>query len=119
MMKKNNIITITFPTLFMTIITIVSFQNMLNFNDIDFKGLFIISYIILFPILFLIQGIMCAINKTNIFLALGISVLDLLILMLVYMNDSAFGYNLIYLILGITGYLITKIITKYKSSKNN
>ncbi|MBY7066125.1 hypothetical protein HYI34_17275, partial [Clostridium sporogenes] len=57
-MEKRKIITITFPTLFMTIITIVSFQNMLNFNGIDFKGIFIISLILLFPILFLIQGIL-------------------------------------------------------------
>ena len=117
-MKKSNIITIIFPTLFMTIITISSFQNMLNFNGLDFKGLFIVSLILLFPILFLIQGIICAINNTNIFLSFGVSILDFIILMFVYMNDSAFGYNLIYLVIGIIGYLITKFILKGKSLKN-
>lgn len=111
-MEKRKIITITFPTLFMTIITIVSFQNMLNFNGIDFKGIFIISLILLFPILFLIQGILCAINNTNIFLSLGVSILDFIILMFVYMNESAFIYNLIYLIVGIIAYFITKSIKK-------
>ncbi|AJD32875.1 hypothetical protein AAGC94_04090 [Clostridium sporogenes] len=117
-MEKRKIITITFPTLFMTIITIVSFQNMLNFNGIDFKGIFIISLILLFPILFLIQGILCAINNTNIFLSLGVSILDFIILMFVYMNESAFIYNLIYLIVGIIAYFITKSIKKTLSSKN-
>ncbi|MGO5064952.1 hypothetical protein FDF31_13290 [Clostridium sporogenes] len=118
-MKKRKIITITFPALIMTIITIISFKNMLNFNGIDFKGIFIISLILLFPILFVIQGIICAINHTNIFLSFGVSILDFIILMFVYMNESAFIYNLIYLACGIIAYLITKSIKKGPSSKNH
>ncbi|WP_434302928.1 hypothetical protein [Clostridium botulinum] len=117
-MEKRRIITITFPALLMTIITIISFQNMLNFNGIDFKGIFIISLILLFPILFIIQGILCAISHTNVFLSLGVSILDFIILMFVYMNESAFIYNLIYLTCGIIAYLITKSIKKALSSKN-
>ncbi|WP_434293672.1 hypothetical protein [Clostridium botulinum] len=117
-MKKRKIVTLIFPAFFMTIITIVSFQNMLDFNGIDFKSIFIISLIFLFPILFLIQGILCAINNTNIFLSIGVSILDFIILMFVYMNESAFIYNLIYLIVGIIAYLVTKSIKKALSSKN-
>ncbi|WP_435630763.1 hypothetical protein [Clostridium botulinum] len=91
---------------------------MLNFSGIDFKGIFIISLILLFPILFVIQGILCALNNINIFLSLGVSILDFIILMFIYMNESAFIYNLIYLIFGMIGYLITKTIKRALSSKN-
>ena len=117
--KNRNVVTILFPSLFMTIITIVSFSNMLNFNGIDFKGIFIVSLILLFPLLFLIQGIMSAINNTNVLLSMGISILTFIILMMVYLNESAFIYILIYLVFGIIGYIITDIIVKIKSSKNN
>ncbi|OOM74241.1 hypothetical protein CLOBL_44170 [Clostridium sp. BL-8] len=42
-----------------------------------------------------------------------------IILMMVYLNGSAFTYVLIYLTFGVIGYLITKSILKIKSSKNN
>lgn len=119
LMKVKNIITILFPTLFMTLITVVSFQHMLNYTSLDFKGIFLISLIFLFPILFFIQGITCAITRTNIFLALGVSILDFIILMFVYLNDSAFVYNIIYIVFGIVGYLLTKFSFKNRSSKSN
>lgn len=118
-MKKKSVVTVLFPALFMTIITIVSFANMLDFNGIDFKGIFILSLILLFPLLFLLQGIICVINNTNIFLSLGVSILNFIILMMVYLNDSAFIYVLIYLAFGAIGYLITKFIVKFKSYKKN
>lgn len=118
-MKVKNIITILFPTLFMTLITVVSFQHMLNYTSLDFKGIFLISLIFLFPILFFIQGITCAITRTNIFLALGVSILDFIILLFVYLNDSAFVYNIIYIVFGIVGYLLTKFSFKNRSSKSN
>ncbi|AQR93620.1 hypothetical protein CLSAP_09270 [Clostridium saccharoperbutylacetonicum] len=115
--KNRNVVTIIFPSLFMTIITIISFSNMLNFNVIEFKGIFILSLILLFPLLFLLQGIISAVNNTNVLLALGISTLDFIILMMVYLNDSASIYILIYLVFGLIGYIITKSIIKIKISK--
>ncbi|AGF54665.1 hypothetical protein BJV45_000148 [Clostridium saccharoperbutylacetonicum] len=115
--KNRNVVTIIFPSLFMTIITIISFSNMLNFNVIEFKGSFILSLILLFPLLFLLQGIISAVNNTNVLLALGISTLDFIILMMVYLNDSASIYILIYLVFGLIGYIITKSIIKIKISK--
>ena len=91
---------------------------MLNFNVIEFKGIFILSLILLFPLLFLLQGIISAVNNTNVLLALGISTLDFIILMMVYLNDSASIYILIYLVFGLIGYIITKSIIKIKISKN-
>ena len=118
-MKKKSAVTVLFPALIMTLITIISFSNMLYFNGIDFKGILILSLILLFPLLFLLQGIICAINNTNVFLSLGASILNFIILLMVYLNDSALIYILIYLTFGAIGHLITKFIVKFKSSKSN
>ncbi|OOM75914.1 hypothetical protein CLPUN_29510 [Clostridium puniceum] len=118
-MEKRKVLTMLFPTLSMTIITITSFSNMLNFNAIDFKGIFILSLILLFPLLFLMQGIICAISNINVFLSLGVSILNFIILTMVYLNDSALIYVLIYVTFGVIGYIITKYIVKSKASKNN
>ncbi|NFG63394.1 hypothetical protein FDG75_06000 [Clostridium botulinum] len=122
--KKKNIIIIFFPAILMSLLTVISFTNMdvYNTKGIDFKGLFIISLLLLFPLLFLIQGILCAVNNTNIvnlIFSFGVSILDYIILMKIYLNDSAFEYVLIYSVLWIIGYTITYIVKKIKSSKSN
>ncbi|MBN1038875.1 hypothetical protein DVW12_09180 [Clostridium botulinum] len=122
--KKKNIIIIFFPAILMSLLTVISFSNMdvYNTTGIDFKGLFILSLLLLFPLLFLIQGILCAVNNTNIvnlIFSFGVSILDYIILMKIYLNDSAFEYVLIYSVLWIVGYTITYIVRKIKSSKSN
>lgn len=70
-MKKINIAKASiylFPSIFMLLITILSFMNFREFN-VDWKGIFLISLFILFPIVFLLQGIFIAKNKMNIFLS--------------------------------------------------
>lgn len=112
LMRKRCIITILIPAFFMTIIVIVSFSNMRNFNGIDYKGIFILSLILLFPLLFFLQGILCPISNTNVFLSLGVSILNFIILMMVYLNDSALIYIFIYIACGVIGYLISNSIVK-------
>ena len=104
----------------MSLLTIVSFSNMDIYNTvgIDFKGIFIISLFLLFPLLFLIQGSLCAVNNTNminIVFSFGMSILNYILLMQIYLNDSAFVYILIYSALWILGYTITYIVKKIKS----
>ncbi|MBN1068191.1 hypothetical protein DVW02_09400 [Clostridium botulinum] len=122
--EKKNIIIIFFPAILISLLTVISFSNMdvYNTTGIDFKGLFILSLLLLFPLLFLIQGILCAVNNTNIvnlIFSFGVSILDYIILMKIYLNDSAFEYVLIYSVLWIVGYTITYIVRKIKSSKSN
>lgn len=102
----------------MTIIVIVSFTNIFNFKGIDFEGIFILSIIFLFPLLFFIQGLIAPITNTNIILSLGVSTLNFIVLMMIYLNDSALIYIWVYLTSGIIGYIISKCIMK-KSSKCN
>jgi hypothetical protein len=52
----------------------------------------------------------CAINKTGIIsviLSITVSIVDYMILMYVYLNDSAFGYIIFYFVAWIIGYTLT------------
>lgn len=117
-MKPKNIITMLFAAFFMVLITIICYTNMGEFSRIDFAAVFMLSLTVIYPILFLLQGIICALNKTNVFLALGISIFSFVVLLIVYLNSSAFVYILIYTSLGVLGYLVAYFIKKFKPSKN-
>lgn len=114
-MKKFNLAIILFPSIIMFLITVAAFSNMKTNFSFDWKGLFIISLILGFPILFLIQGVASAISKINILLSLGISALSFLGLLIIYLNDSALVYILVYLIVGVIGYGIGIVGLKVKS----
>lgn len=113
--RKINIVTIIFPAIIMILIAVLSFSNMRNNFHLDWKGILIISMILGFPLLFFIQGIMSSISKTNIVLSLGISLVTFLMILIIFLNDSALLYALIYLIAGVIGYGIGYISLKIKS----
>lgn len=118
-MKIKNVINGLFPAVVMTLLTLVSFSKMEldTVAGLDFKGLFLISILIIFPLLFLMQGSLCARNKSNIVdivLSFGLSILNYMILMKTYLNDSAYIYILVYSILWIIGYIIMFMLKKIK-----
>lgn len=116
-MKNKRILIVLFPAFFMTIITILgSIPDIIN---VDFKGILVLSLLLIFPLLFLLQGIICVLGNINVFLSLGVSILDFLILAMICLNSSAFFYIPIYLMLGTIGYLTAKFILKFKTSKSN
>jgi len=114
-MKKNNLITILFPSLIMILISIISFMDISN---MDLKGLFIISIVALFPLAFLIQGIFVALNKTNIILALLTSILTFIAVMFILMKAFEIIYIQYYTISFVIGYLISKVLMKLNSLKS-
>lgn len=117
-MKKNNMITILFPTFFMIILMLLfAFSN--EIKVLDFKGLLIISLIVIFPLLFLLQGIKSSINNTNIIIGICTSIFTFSIFLIIYLNSSAIIYIPIYLALGAIGYILTNSIKKIKSRYNS
>ena len=118
-MNKSNIFSILFPSLIMVLISIISYTNILSLSDMDGKGLLIISLVLLFPLLFLVQGVSCAITNTSIVASLLVSILTYLPLMFVFMNESAVVYILYYAISYFIGYFGFKLIIKLRLSKHN
>ena len=100
-MKKKMII--LFPAIYTVILSLLT---ILVPSPLDSKGLIAISLVVLFPLLILIQSMMGTVNDINVCLPLATSIL-------VTMSY----YSAIYLISGIVGYVIGKIICKFKASK--
>ena len=114
-MKRNNLITILFPSSIMILISIISFMDI---SHMDLKGLFIVSIVVLFPLAILIQGIFVALNKTNIILALLISILTFIGVMFILMKTFEIIYIEYYTISFAIGYLISKNLMKLKLVKS-
>lgn len=126
-MKKKTIAITLFPTIYTMIITILSAIAISNNLMIDVKGIMAISLVVLFPLLILIQSMISALNRINIFLSLGTSILStmLFIMISLYSDNNEvllstlYHYAMIYLKSGIFGYIVGKVIYKIKSFKND
>lgn len=100
--SKIRIITMLVPSILMTSLAIISFTDIIN--TIDAKGMFMIGLLLLFPLLFLGQGIACGRGKGNIVLSLLVSTVTFVMIILSYLNSSALFYIVLYLIVGLFGY---------------
>lgn len=114
-MKKKSLISIFFLVIIMILISIISFSDIFKLSDIDFKGLSIISMVCIFPLLFLIQGIVCVFTNTNIVIPLLVSMCTYIPIMYIFMEGIEIVYVLYYLILFFVGFLISKLIKKFKN----
>ena len=127
-MKKKTIDITLFPAIYTIIIiflTILSSTSLNATGALDFvKGIMVISLVVLFPLLILIQAIVSALNRINIFVSLGVSILATMLYIIVLhtydtrgLSSSMYHYSKIYLMSGIVGYVVGKLIYKFKSSK--
>ncbi|NYF25497.1 hypothetical protein [Sporosarcina sp. JAI121] len=107
-----NFLNLIVPSIIIMIIGYVSFTDMF-FQQTDHKY-FLISLLIIYPALFLIQGVLTAICKSNIFISLGVSVLGFLVTIFTWANSSAIGYVFVYLLVGLVGYGIVRLFKKGK-----
>ena len=121
-MTKKNIITISFPSIVMIFITLFTNFNLDKFIILDYKGIFVVSIVVLFPLLLLVQGVISALNRTNILLSLAVSLITTIIVGVVLCsNGTVIQYKIIsyysirYLKYGIVGYLISYIIIQIRS----
>lgn len=107
------------PSIIMTLISLICFSEVQFLSEMDRKGLFIISLIIVFPIICFIQGVFTAANNYRILKALGTTIIMFLILLFIYLNSSALIYSLVYIMFGINGYATYNIIKKIKNKRKN
>lgn len=121
-MTKKNMLTISFPSIVMIFITLFTNFNLDKFIILDYKGIFVVSIVVLFPLLLLVQGVISALNRTNILLSLAVSLITTIIVGLVLCsNGTVIQYKIIsyysirYLKYGIVGYLISYIIIQIRS----
>ncbi|WP_236880357.1 hypothetical protein, partial [Clostridioides difficile] len=85
-MKKSSIFSIIFPTVIMVLMFLTFATDIFNIPDIQSKSIFVVGMVLIFPISFLIQGIICVLNKTNWILSLIVSLVTYIVLMMSLIN---------------------------------
>lgn len=98
---------ITIPVLLIFVLAYMAFTSS---NDLIGMGLIFNSLMIFYPLLFLVQGSICALLRANIFLSLSISTIAFIIVLFIWLNSSALFYVFVYLALGFISYAITRFI---------
>jgi hypothetical protein len=108
--KIIKILIVLFVPFFLFLISIINFSNFINSKDF-----LIFSLIIIFPLLFLIQGILNAIylKKEKAIVNLLISLGSFILIMLIFLNSSAFIYVIIYSIFYTIGFFLLHFINSY------
>ncbi|KPI52777.1 membrane protein [Clostridioides difficile] len=117
-MKKSSIFSIIFPTIIMVLIFLTFATDIFNIPDIQSKGIFVIGLVLIFPISFFIQGIVCALNKISWILSLIVSLSTYIVLMYIFLNDSAYIYVLLYAAFYMIGHITAKLYYKIKTFKS-
>lgn len=102
------------PSILMWGILLITYSNTFNIRELDLKGLFIVNLILVFPLLFLIQGILTVILRNNPFVDYLVSTMVYLIAAGRYLNSSAYGYAIYFGVFYLVGYGITKVVIKRK-----
>lgn len=109
-MKSNlaAIITAFLPSVIMIVLTALSFSDV----HANLKGLFILSLILIFPILYVLQGVACALRQSYLLVSLLVSTITFVAILIIYLNSSALIYILIYNGSGLIGYGGVKFFRK-------
>lgn len=110
--SKYSVICMVLPAILMFVIGYLTLTDFLGAQD---HGYFILALIIIFPMIFLIQGIFSAILKENLWVSLGISTVAYVVIMFLWMNSSAVGYIIFYLLSGFLGYGAVRLVTKKRA----
>ncbi|WP_216828532.1 hypothetical protein [Alkalihalobacterium elongatum] len=105
-------------TIFVTFLPsiLIILLSVLSFSEVtaNIKGLFILSLLLIFPILFVLQGVACALGKGSLVVSLLFSTITFIVILIIYLNSSALIYIFIYIVSGLIGYGIIKLFQKNK-----
>ena len=112
-MNKKNISIALFPTIIMILIYFIRNNSIFEFSSMDLKGLLIISIVLFFPIIFLIQGILVTTYDINKISSISISLVSYLIYLFFIMKETVLEYIVFYLLSYIIGVVIGNVIKKY------
>lgn len=114
---NNKLAGLMFPAFTILTLSVLSFLGLFGEGDVN-KSFFIFGLYLIFPFAFLVQGIACAINHINPFIALLISYISFGVIILSFFHYFAWGLSLYYLIAWLIGYFGIWMVRKRKETKN-
>lgn|SRR5690625_1700738 len=107
-MQNNKVLIFIHLLLPVIIIFSLVYKAFSTFDVLMGTELILNSLIFYFPIVFLLQGIACALLRANVFVSLGTSTLTFVLVLIIWLNSSAIIYIFAYLIIGLIGYGVTR-----------
>lgn len=113
----NKIAGIFFPAFAMLGVIAMTLTGAFGSDEAN-KSYFLLSLVIIFPLTFLVQGISCALNNINPWIALAVSYFAFIIILFTVLNSSAWGYGVYFLLFWVIGYFGTKGIKMLRANKN-
>ena len=114
-MNKKNISIALFPIIIMILVCFIKKSSIFKFSPMDLKGLLIVNVVLIFPIIFLIQGIIASVNDGNKIISLGVSLISYLVYLILIMKEAALMYIVFYFVWYVLGSFIGSLIKKYSS----
>lgn len=111
-MEKRNVLLFIHIIVPALVMFVLAYSAFLSPNDLYTMGFILNSLVIYFPLLFLLQGVVCALLRANLFLSLGVSLIAFIIVVFVWLNSSAAIYLILYISVWLIGYGITLGINK-------
>jgi len=97
------------PTLFMMILAALAFAGT---DDLFTHELALTSLVIYYPILFILQGIVCSWLRTNIILSLASSIVGYFLVLIFWLNFTGTIYLLVYITVWFVAYGVTRLIVR-------
>lgn len=85
----------------------------------NWKNLFVIGLVMIVPLSFFIEGILCSIKSKGFIIPLIISLSGFLVVIYVMLNDSAYIYLIYYGLAYILGYIFGMVISKFKNRQKH
>lgn len=77
-------------------------------------SIFVLSLVIVFPLVFVVQGVSCAIHHYHLFPALGISLIGFIVVFVAILKGDNLIYGVYYFALFFAGFAITYMIRRMK-----
>ncbi|MBK3494021.1 hypothetical protein JFL43_03930 [Viridibacillus sp. YIM B01967] len=114
---SNKIAGIFFPAFAMLGVIAMTLTGAFGDDEAN-KSFFFLSLVVVFPLAFLVQGISCALNKINPWIALAVSYIAFVIILFTVLNSSAWDYGIYFLVFWLVGYFATKGIQKLRAKNN-
>lgn len=78
-------------------------------------AIFNLSLIIIFPIVFVVQGVSCAINHYQLLPAIGISLVGFLLVFYVVIKGDNLQYGIYYFAMFFAGFIVTYLLRRAKN----
>ncbi|WP_050615036.1 hypothetical protein [Bacillus testis] len=103
-----------FPAIIMIILTVLADLMIKNDGGSQWEGFYNVCLLVIFPLIFAVQGIFSCLSKVKLMPAVLVSLAVYAVLALIFLGPGALLYLLFYLVAALVGYMMFFLMGKLK-----